>query len=133
MVNWSGGGGGCRNNRETDREVFIDRHFLPIRNTLFLPPPPPPSSLPAAMDPEALSPMVTFALSPAAPILAPRVGSLAIAGRKPLATPHYIPLSSRGALPHISHDVLRDHTMLNSIYVGLEDCMISSTLLSNDY
>ncbi|KAJ5620856.1 hypothetical protein N7510_004840 [Penicillium lagena] len=73
------------------------------------------------MDPEALSPMVTFALSPAAPILAPRVGSLAIAGRKPLTTPHYVPLSSRGTMPHISHDVLRDHTALNSIYVGLED------------
>lgn len=114
---------------ETDREVFIDGHFLPIRNIPFLPPL---SSPPAAMDPEALSPMVTFALSPAAPILAPRVGSLAIAGRKPLTTPHYIPLSSRGTMPHISHDVLRDHTTLNSVYVGLEDCMVSSKLLGND-
>lgn len=84
------------------------------------------------MDPEALSPMVTFALSPAAPILAPRVGSLAIAGRKPLTTPHYLPLSSRGTMPHISHDVLRDHTALNSVYVGLEDCMISSKLLCSE-
>lgn len=67
--------------------------------------------------------MLNFALlNPATPsILSPRLGRLAI-GTKALNTPHYIPLTSRGAVPHLSHDVVRDHTSIGSIYLGLEDC-----------
>ncbi|RMJ27679.1 hypothetical protein PHISP_01464 [Aspergillus sp. HF37] len=54
-------------------------------------------------------------LTPAAsPILSPRLGQLAIAGAKPVRTPHYLPLTSRGALPHLSHDIVRDHTAIGS-------------------
>ncbi|OJJ33005.1 hypothetical protein ASPWEDRAFT_115243 [Aspergillus wentii DTO 134E9] len=61
-------------------------------------------------------------LSPAAaPVLAPRLGKLAIAGRKAVSTPHYIPLTTRGAVPHITHDLMRDQTEIGSLYVGLED------------
>lgn len=66
--------------------------------------------------------MVFSILSPAAPILAPRVGRLATPRRKAIATPHYIPASSRGAVPHIAHDVVRQHTAINGLYIGLEDC-----------
>lgn len=62
-------------------------------------------------------------LSSTAPVLAPRVGKLAIPGRKTIATPHHVPLTSRGTVPHVAHDVMRQHTAINSIYAGLEDCM----------
>ncbi|KAJ5741756.1 hypothetical protein N7533_011165 [Penicillium manginii] len=65
---------------------------------------------------------MTFSvLSSSAPVMAPRVGKLALAGRKTLSTPHYIPLTSRGTVPHIAHDMLRKETALNSLYIGLED------------
>jgi hypothetical protein len=74
--------------------------------------------------------MVNFTLlSPAAaPILAPRLGNLAVAGRKAIPTPNYIPLTSRGAVPHIAHDVMRDQSAIGSLFIGLEDCRFMSTL-----
>ncbi|EAW14760.1 tRNA-ribosyltransferase family protein [Aspergillus clavatus NRRL 1] len=68
--------------------------------------------------------MVHFTLlSPAAaPILAPRLGKLAIAGRKAISTPNYIPLTSRGSVPHVAHDVMREQTAIGSLFIGLEDC-----------
>ncbi|KAL1848426.1 hypothetical protein Plec18170_008024 [Paecilomyces lecythidis] len=61
-------------------------------------------------------------LNPSTPsILAPRLGSLNVAGRKPQRTPHYVPITSRGTAPHIAHDVMRDHAQIDSVYVGLED------------
>jgi queuine tRNA-ribosyltransferase len=70
--------------------------------------------------------MISFnILSPAAaPILAPRLGSFAVAGRKTISTPHYIPLTTRGAVSHIAHDVMRDQTAIGSLYIGLEDCIL---------
>lgn len=62
-------------------------------------------------------------LGSSASILTPRVGRLTIAGRKPISTPHYIPLTSRGAVPHLAHDVMRYNTSIGSLFVGLEDCM----------
>ncbi|KAJ5949001.1 hypothetical protein N7454_002308 [Penicillium verhagenii] len=67
-------------------------------------------------------PSMTFSvLGPAAPVLAPRAGTLAITGRKTLSTPHYLPVTSRGVVPHISHDNVRKETAINGLYVGLED------------
>lgn len=76
------------------------------------------------MDPETSTPneMTFNVLGTPSPVLAPRVGKLAIAGRKSLSTPHYIPLTSRGAVPHIAHDLVQKETAINSLYVGLEDC-----------
>lgn len=68
------------------------------------------------------SEMTFIVLGSPAPVRAARVGKLAIAGRKTLSTPHYIPLTSRGTVPHIAHDMLRKETAINSLYVGLEDC-----------
>lgn len=39
-----------------------------------------------------------------------------------MLTPHYIPASSRGAVPHITQDNMRSHTSLASMYAALEDC-----------
>ncbi|KAE8355782.1 tRNA-guanine(15) transglycosylase-like protein [Aspergillus coremiiformis] len=79
------------------------------------------------MDSDASQPfpddMVNFSLfnSTAASTLAPRLGKLVIAGRNAILTPHYLPLTSRGAVPHIAHDVMREHTAISGLYFGLED------------
>ncbi|KAJ5723658.1 hypothetical protein N7488_001693 [Penicillium malachiteum] len=65
---------------------------------------------------------MTFSvLGSSSPVLAPRVGKLAIAGRKTLATPHYLPVTSRGVIPHISQDNVRKETDITALYAGLED------------
>src|SRR5690625_173250 len=67
--------------------------------------------------------MLSFNVLNSAPsVLAPRLGRLSLEGRKALQTPCYVPLTSRGTLPHITHDMMRDHTSIGSLYVGLEDC-----------
>jgi queuine tRNA-ribosyltransferase accessory subunit len=52
----------------------------------------------------------------------PRLGRLLSHGRPPIHTPHYVAATSRGVIPHLSHDVLQKHTDINSAYIGLEDC-----------
>lgn len=78
----------------------------------------------AAMDSEtSTTPAMNFSiLSSAAPVLAPRVGKLAIPGRQAISTPHFVPLTTRGAVSHIAHDVVRKETAINSLFLGLEDC-----------
>jgi hypothetical protein len=78
-----------------------------------------------AMDPETSMPSeMTFSiLNSAAPVLVPRVGKLAIPGRQTISTPHFAPLTTRGAVSHIAHDVVKKETAINSLYIGLEDCM----------
>lgn len=52
----------------------------------------------------------------------PRLGTLSMRGRSTVQTPHYLALSSRGAVPHISQDMMQDHTAIMGIYSALEDC-----------
>lgn len=67
--------------------------------------------------------MFKFSLLGSLPtILSPRLGQLSLRGGKKLATPHYLPISSRGALPHASHDTIRDNMSVDGLYVALEDC-----------
>ena len=67
--------------------------------------------------------MFKFSLLGSLPtILSPRLGQLSLRGGKLLATPHYLPISSRGALPHASHDTIRDNMSVDGLYVALEDC-----------
>ncbi|KAL1974839.1 hypothetical protein VTN31DRAFT_5043 [Thermomyces dupontii] len=53
-------------------------------------------------------------------VLGARRGTLSLAGRS-IPTPHYLALTSRGAVPHISHDNLREHCAVKGVYLGLED------------
>jgi len=75
--------------------------------------------------------MFTFKLLQAASTFAkgPRLGNLAIKGRGALQTPNFIALTSRGVVPHLSHDVLAQHTNISGVYMALEDCKQPSTLL----
>jgi hypothetical protein len=60
--------------------------------------------------------------------LGPRLGQLLRNGRAPLQTPHYIATTSRGVVPHISHDVLQRHTSIRGAYIALEDCTLRERL-----
>lgn len=50
----------------------------------------------------------------------PRLGRLAV-NKVTIDTPSFVAPASRGAVPHLSHDNLRDHTDIKGIYVALED------------
>ena len=54
--------------------------------------------------------------------LGPRLGRLALPGRRVIDTPHYLGNTSRGVVPHITQDTFVRDTNINSIYVALEDC-----------
>ncbi|KAL4964426.1 tRNA-ribosyltransferase family protein [Aspergillus stella-maris] len=72
--------------------------------------------------PQPPTEMLKFSLLGSPPaVLSVRLGKLAIPGRKPISTPHYIPLTSRGAVPHLAHDVMRDNSSIGCLYIGLED------------
>jgi queuine tRNA-ribosyltransferase subunit QTRTD1 len=68
--------------------------------------------------------MLSFSIvkSAAPNTVGPRLGSLIIPRRKPIQTPHYLALTSRGVIPHISQDTLRDNTDVKGVYLALEDC-----------
>lgn len=51
-----------------------------------------------------------------------RLGELALAGRQKVQTPNFFPLTSRGSIPHLSQDMMRDHAPVAGIYTAIEDC-----------
>lgn len=51
-----------------------------------------------------------------------RLGRLALPGRKAIDTPHYLGITSRGVVPHITQDNFARNTSIAGVYVGLEDC-----------
>ena len=53
----------------------------------------------------------------------PRLGVVHFPHRTAISTPHYIGLTSRGTVPHLSQDMMRDHTSISGVYAALEDCM----------
>lgn len=52
----------------------------------------------------------------------PRLGRLACQGRNSIETPHYLAITSRGSVPHLSQDVVNENTAINGVYTALEDC-----------
>jgi hypothetical protein len=55
-----------------------------------------------------------------------RNGRLHFPGRQTINTPHYIAITSRGAVSHLSQDTMRDCTAIKGLYVGLEDCELNN-------
>ena len=51
-----------------------------------------------------------------------RLGTLSLHGRKTINTPHYVALTSRGTVPHLTQDMMRDNTEIQGVYAALEDC-----------
>lgn len=51
-----------------------------------------------------------------------RLGRLCLPNRVPVQTPAYVPVTSRGTIPHLTSDNLERHTSFESAYMALEDC-----------
>lgn len=51
-----------------------------------------------------------------------RLGRLCVPNRAPIQTPAYVPVTSRGTVPHLTSDNLEKHTSFESAYMALEDC-----------
>lgn len=51
-----------------------------------------------------------------------RLGRLSLAGRKPIDTPNYVAMSSRGVIPHLTPDMVQKHTEFGAAHMALEDC-----------
>jgi queuine tRNA-ribosyltransferase accessory subunit len=54
--------------------------------------------------------------------LTARLGELALPGRKPIQTPNFIGVASRGVIPHLTPDNLTRYSSVGSVYMALEDC-----------
>ncbi|KAJ2898510.1 tRNA-guanine(15) transglycosylase-like protein [Zalerion maritima] len=52
---------------------------------------------------------------------AARLGRLSVPGRNAVSTPNFIALTSRGAIPHLTPDVLQRHVQPPGAYLALED------------
>jgi queuine tRNA-ribosyltransferase subunit QTRTD1 len=61
-------------------------------------------------------------------IAAPRLGRLAVWGRKEIETPNSFAVSSRGVIPHMTPDVIRSISQLGGVHMALEDCRSDSTV-----
>jgi hypothetical protein len=70
------------------------------------------------------SEMLNFKVVSALSRQGPRLGRLTKAGRNAVQTPNYVANTSRGVVPHISPDVLSDHTRIPGVYMALEDCKL---------
>lgn len=53
--------------------------------------------------------------------VAARLGTLKLAKSAPLETPNFIDITSRGAIPHLTTDVLTKHVQVNGAYMAIED------------
>jgi queuine tRNA-ribosyltransferase len=62
-------------------------------------------------------------------VAAPRLGKLAVGGRKEIETPNFFAVSSRGVIPHMTPDVIRASSQIGGVHMALEDCMLYSTVL----
>ncbi|KAI1078629.1 tRNA-guanine transglycosylase [Whalleya microplaca] len=57
----------------------------------------------------------------AAESVGPRVGRLALPKRKPVDTPNFFGLTSRGVIPHVTPDIASKYSNLAGSYMALED------------
>lgn len=63
-----------------------------------------------------------------------RRGNVHFPGRKTIQTPHYLALSSRGIVSHLSQDMMREHTSVTGLYTALEDLRYrESSIPSSSY
>lgn len=67
--------------------------------------------------------LMSFSLQVQAPSdNGPRLGTLSFRGRASMETPNFVATSSRGVVPHLSQDMMRDNTAIQAVYAALEDC-----------
>ena len=51
-----------------------------------------------------------------------RTGTLTLKGRTGIETPNFLAIASRGVVPHITPDVILEHTAMRGVHMALEDC-----------
>ncbi|KAK4462901.1 Queuine tRNA-ribosyltransferase-like protein [Cladorrhinum samala] len=85
--------------------------------TIDIPSQDPESSTPTAMRFEVLKNLAKDAATTASS----RLGHLSLPGRRPLETPNYIGVTSRGCLPHLTPDNVTKHLQTSAAYMSLED------------
>jgi queuine tRNA-ribosyltransferase len=51
-----------------------------------------------------------------------RLGHLVLKDRKPIETPNFLAITSRGVVPHLTPDVVLEHTQFSGVHLALEDC-----------
>lgn len=73
--------------------------------------------------------MIKFTIDSALQRGSARLGNLIVKNRASIATPNYVSTTSRGVVPHLSHDNLSRHTKIKSMYFGLEDCEYTSGMV----
>ena len=66
--------------------------------------------------------MFTLIKEKASSSLGPRLGRLSLPKRNQVETPHYLSITSRGVVPHLSQDNFARLTSISGVYIGLEDC-----------
>ena len=70
-----------------------------------------------------LSPAEMFTIiKSTATTLSPRLARLSLPGRDVIETPHYLGLTSRGVIPHLSQDNFAQQSSISGVYAALEDC-----------
>lgn len=65
---------------------------------------------------------IVKATAATAATLSPRLGRLSLPGRNAIETPHYLGLTSRGVVPHLSQDNFAQLSSIAGVYAALEDC-----------
>lgn len=80
--------------------------------------------MPDTMQKRTFTLLDTAASTTNAAAATPRLGRFAVPGRTPISTPNYIPVTSRGAIPHLSPDVGAEHADVRGVYAGFEDCKL---------
>jgi hypothetical protein len=61
---------------------------------------------------------------PAGEAAAARIGRLALPNRKAIDTPNFVAITARGAVPHLTPDIVGKHTSLGGAHMALEDCAL---------
>ena len=51
-----------------------------------------------------------------------RLGKITLTDRNAVKTPNFFAVASRGAVPHLTPDVLLEHTHFGGVHMALEDC-----------
>ena len=51
-----------------------------------------------------------------------RLGRLSLPGRKPIDTPNFVAMTSRGVIPHLTPDFVQKSTDFGAAHMALEDC-----------
>lgn len=65
---------------------------------------------------------ITFHLQSSSQDGGMRLGSLTVHNQQTIKTPHYVAISSRGCVPHVTQDNLYRRTGVCGMHVALEDC-----------